>query len=67
MWIWSAKDFQEFSQFPYLGLDVTERDDNVDAQLPQCETGCTASMLGLHPVTKNQLLNLLKASIYIFI
>ncbi|XP_044044944.1 ATPase family AAA domain-containing protein 5b isoform X2 [Siniperca chuatsi] len=39
---------------------VTERGDNIDSQCPQCDTGCTASMLGLHPVTPNQLLNLLK-------
>ncbi|GLD66307.1 ATPase family AAA domain-containing protein 5-like protein [Lates japonicus] len=31
-----------------------------DSNLPKCDTGCTASMLGLHPVTQNQLLNLLK-------
>ncbi|XP_040891121.1 ATPase family AAA domain-containing protein 5b [Toxotes jaculatrix] len=34
--------------------------DNLDSSLPPYDTGCTASMLGLHPVTQNQLLNLLK-------
>ncbi|XP_022622604.1 ATPase family AAA domain-containing protein 5-like [Seriola dumerili] len=33
---------------------------NLDSSLPPCDTGCSASMLGLHPVTQNQLLNLLK-------
>ncbi|XP_074486562.1 ATPase family AAA domain-containing protein 5b isoform X2 [Sebastes fasciatus] len=39
---------------------VTERGDDVDSQLPHCNRGCTASMLGLHPVNRHQLLNLLK-------
>nr|WKN12653.1 Atad5b [Chaunax abei] len=47
-------------------LSVTERGGDIDSQLPQCDTGCTASMLGLHPVTPNHLLNLLKASMDIF-
>ncbi|KAK9540032.1 hypothetical protein VZT92_002506 [Zoarces viviparus] len=37
-----------------------ERGDGEDAQHPHRDTGCTASMLGLHHVTKHQLLNLLK-------
>nr|XP_046266878.1 ATPase family AAA domain-containing protein 5b isoform X2 [Scatophagus argus] len=41
-------------------LSVTERGDNADSRLPQCDTGCTVNMLGLYSVTKNQLLNLLK-------
>ncbi|XP_061627554.1 ATPase family AAA domain-containing protein 5b isoform X2 [Phyllopteryx taeniolatus] len=31
-----------------------------NTSLPQHSTGCTASMLGLHPVSQNHLLNLLK-------
>ncbi len=52
-----------FSQFPYLGSSAAERGDSVDSKLPECDTGCTASMLGLHPVTQHHLLHLLKASI----
>ncbi|KAM7394091.1 hypothetical protein PAMP_020911 [Pampus punctatissimus] len=37
-------------------------EDSLDSQLPPCDRGCTASMLGLHPVTQNHLLNLLKSS-----
>ncbi|XP_039663011.1 ATPase family AAA domain-containing protein 5b isoform X2 [Perca fluviatilis] len=39
---------------------LTERGEHVDSQLPHCDPCCAASMLGLHPVTQNQLLNLLK-------
>ncbi|XP_034754315.1 ATPase family AAA domain-containing protein 5b isoform X2 [Etheostoma cragini] len=39
---------------------LTERGENVDSQLPHCDPCCAASMLGLHPVTQNQLLNFLK-------
>ncbi|XP_071361455.1 ATPase family AAA domain-containing protein 5b [Trachinotus anak] len=35
--------------------------DNLDSSLPPCDTGCTASMLGLHLVTQSKLLNLLKS------
>uniref|UniRef100_UPI0037E72ED4 ATPase family AAA domain-containing protein 5b n=1 Tax=Semicossyphus pulcher TaxID=241346 RepID=UPI0037E72ED4 len=41
--------------------DVNERGHNAE---PPCDTGCTASMLGLHPVTPEELQNLLKAGIY---
>ncbi|XP_029358814.1 ATPase family AAA domain-containing protein 5b isoform X2 [Echeneis naucrates] len=34
--------------------------DNLHSSLPPCDTGCTASMLGLHLSTQDQLLNLLK-------
>ncbi|XP_059195593.1 ATPase family AAA domain-containing protein 5b [Centropristis striata] len=40
--------------------NVTERGDDVACQLPHCVPDCAASILGLHPLTKNQLLNLLK-------
>ncbi|XP_070827795.1 ATPase family AAA domain-containing protein 5b isoform X2 [Chaetodon trifascialis] len=43
---------------------VTQRGDNVDGQRPDCDSGCTASMLGLHPVTQNQLLTLLKCQVW---
>ncbi|XP_035856076.1 ATPase family AAA domain-containing protein 5b isoform X2 [Sander lucioperca] len=39
---------------------LTERGENVDSQFPDCDPYCAASMLGLHPVTQSQLLNLLK-------
>ncbi|XP_033481293.1 ATPase family AAA domain-containing protein 5b isoform X1 [Epinephelus lanceolatus] len=45
-------------------LSVTERGDNVDSQLSRCGPGCTASMLGLHPVTLNHLQNLLKCQFW---
>lgn len=35
-----------------------------DSKLPLVQTGCSAYMLGLHPVTLNYLLSFLKASIY---
>ncbi|XP_042340456.1 ATPase family AAA domain-containing protein 5-like [Plectropomus leopardus] len=44
-------------------LSGTEKGDNVDSQLPRRDPGCSASMLSHHPVTLNQLQNLLKASI----
>ncbi|XP_073330466.1 ATPase family AAA domain-containing protein 5b isoform X2 [Pagrus major] len=44
--------------------DVTKKGDDVDSQLPQCDTGCTASMLGLQPLTQNQVLNLLKCQFW---
>ena len=56
-------DLQDFFQFSYLGLDVRKKGDDLDSKLPQCDTGCTASMLGLQPLTQNQVLNLLKVSI----
>lgn len=56
-------DLQDFFQFPYLGSDVTKKRDDLDSKLPHCDTGCTASMLGLKPLTQNQVLNLLKVSI----
>nr|WKN12656.1 Atad5b [Haplophryne mollis] len=45
---------------------VTERGDDAETRLPQYETGCTANMLGLHPVTQNHLPHPLKASMAIF-
>ncbi|XP_051239799.1 ATPase family AAA domain-containing protein 5b isoform X2 [Dicentrarchus labrax] len=42
------------------GVQLSEKGDNVDPQLPQCDTGCAATMLGLQPVTPKKLLNLLK-------
>ncbi|XP_075946342.1 ATPase family AAA domain-containing protein 5b isoform X2 [Anarhichas minor] len=39
---------------------VPERGDGEDTRHPHRDTGCTASMLGLHHVTQHQLLNLLK-------
>lgn len=59
----TSTDLQESSQFPHLDSSVAERGDNTDSRLPHCGTGCAASMLGLHLVTPNQLLHLLKASI----
>ncbi|XP_032389610.1 ATPase family AAA domain-containing protein 5b isoform X2 [Etheostoma spectabile] len=49
---------KETTRVQHSGL--TERGENVDSQLLHCDPCCTASMLGLHPVTQNQLLNLLK-------
>ncbi|XP_035515535.1 ATPase family AAA domain-containing protein 5b [Morone saxatilis] len=43
------------------GVKLSEKGDNVDPQLPQCDTGCAATLLGLQPVTPKKLLNLLKA------
>ncbi|XP_040003449.1 ATPase family AAA domain-containing protein 5b [Xiphias gladius] len=39
---------------------AAEGGDSLGSSLPPCDTGCTASMLGLHPVNQNQLLDLLK-------
>ncbi|KAM7009223.1 ATPase family AAA domain-containing protein 5b [Tautogolabrus adspersus] len=39
---------------------VAERGNNLGSQLPQCDTGCTASMLGLHSATPEKLQNLLQ-------
>lgn len=61
----SRTDFLPFSQFPYLDSDAAEGGDGLDSQVPQCETGCAASLLGLESVTQIQLLNHLKASILI--
>lgn len=52
----ASANFREISVFPYLGSGVTERGGSGDVPLPQYDTGCTASMLGLHPVTKEHLL-----------
>ncbi|XP_022049522.2 ATPase family AAA domain-containing protein 5b isoform X2 [Acanthochromis polyacanthus] len=40
--------------------NATEEGNRLDSQLPPCKTGCSANMLGLHPVTPNYLVNLLK-------
>ncbi|KAM8771979.1 ATPase family AAA domain-containing protein 5b [Acanthopagrus schlegelii] len=45
-------------------LDVRKKGDDLDSKLPQCDTGCTASMLGLQPLTQNQVLNLLKCQLW---
>ncbi|KAM7418885.1 hypothetical protein PAMA_016149 [Pampus argenteus] len=37
-------------------------EDSLGSQLPPCDRGCTASLLGLHTATQNHLLNLLKSS-----
>lgn len=50
----------------FLKLNQTwPRFPHSDPQLPPGQTGCSASMLGLHPVTPSHLLNVLKASIWI--
>ncbi|KAF7647691.1 hypothetical protein LDENG_00168240, partial [Lucifuga dentata] len=41
-----------------IDSSVTAREDGL--ALPPCDAGCTVSMLGLKPVTKNYLLNFLK-------
>ncbi|XP_041789264.1 ATPase family AAA domain-containing protein 5b isoform X2 [Chelmon rostratus] len=55
-----------FSEGPTRIQDwsVPERGDDVNGQLPDFDTSCTASMLGLHPVTQNQLLTLLKCQFW---
>ncbi|XP_069023893.1 ATPase family AAA domain-containing protein 5b [Embiotoca jacksoni] len=40
--------------------NATEEGNSLDSQLPPREAGCSADMLGLHPVTPNHLLNLLR-------
>lgn len=64
----SNTDLQTFFfQFPYPDSDAAQRGVSLNSQVPPCETGCAASMLGLEPVNQIQLLNYLKASIHMFI
>ncbi|XP_029918768.1 ATPase family AAA domain-containing protein 5b [Myripristis murdjan] len=43
------------------GSNVTEGEDKSDSHLPPCDMDCTALMLGLHTVTRQSLLHLLKS------
>ncbi|CAK6953430.1 ATPase family AAA domain-containing protein 5b [Scomber scombrus] len=43
------------------GGRTSQRGDSLDSQLNRRDAGCSASMLGLHSVTQNHLLNLLKS------
>ncbi|XP_062281601.1 ATPase family AAA domain-containing protein 5b [Scomber scombrus] len=45
------------------GGRTSQRGDSLDSQLNRRDAGCSASMLGLHSVTQNHLLNLLKVII----
>ncbi|KAM4603647.1 ATPase family AAA domain-containing protein 5b [Polymixia lowei] len=42
------------------GVHWCDDDEVEDSHLPPCDSGCTASMLGLHTVTQQSILNLLK-------
>ncbi|XP_026160120.1 ATPase family AAA domain-containing protein 5b [Mastacembelus armatus] len=54
----SAGLLKEPTQIKYS--NDTEGKGSLDSQPPPCETGCTANMLGLYPLTQIQLLNHLK-------
>ncbi|KAK5899400.1 hypothetical protein CesoFtcFv8_008885 [Champsocephalus esox] len=53
---------EEITHIQYLS--GRKRGQDVDLQLPKSDPCCAASMLGLHTVTQNQLLNLLQSNVW---